>query len=84
MIPHKSFKQSSNILKTSLVDVNPTNSTYTACRQHVVDAIKTNILPKPPIRHEEHSGKLIATKLFCVTTTFGGVGSGCQPAHLGR
>lgn len=43
--------------------MNLANSTHTACRQHVVDAIKTNILPKLPVRHEEHSGKLIATQL---------------------
>jgi len=84
MIPHESFKQSSNILKTSLVDVNPTNSTHTVRRQHVVDAIKTNILPKPPVRHEEHSGKLTTAKFLHGATTFGGVDSRYQPAHLGR
>lgn len=84
MIPHESFKQFSNTLKTSLVDVNPANNTHTACRQHVVDAIKTNILPKPPVRHRQRSGKLIAAKLLHSATTFGGVDSRYQPAHLGR
>lgn len=66
MIPHKSFKQSSNILKNitcrceSSEQHTHTPTEITCSRQYSTMA---DILPKSPAGHEQRSGKLITTQL---------------------